>query len=155
MAQDSPPPPPPTIPRRADQRRRHQRAIWLGVGTLMALAGLIAAGLFAARTDRAPATSAAGVATTTSRPLPAACTDALALADRLAPPAVRLAEVAAKHVAVMDGLDRFLEGEPGGLNGHQVYEMGKPHMKVMAADGPDTEALAARYREVRKACPLK
>jgi hypothetical protein len=102
--------------------------------------------------DGRPSSSVAAATSTTLTP---ACADALALADALAVHAGRLADAAVDHVVIMDRLDLFLEGKPGGLNGQQVYRLGSKQMAVMEADAPDAQVRAKRYREVRKRCPLK
>jgi hypothetical protein len=122
------------------------------------LVGLVAAGLwliFLAVTADPAATPTRAVAAAPTTTLAPACADALALADDLAGPAERLGNAAVDHVVIMERLDLFLKGKPGGLNGHQVYQLGAGQMKVMEVDGPDAQVRAKRYREVRKACPLK
>jgi hypothetical protein len=95
----------------------------------------------------------AGTPTTTIGTVPQACVVALRAADRLAGPAARLGPVAVHHAKLMHALDRFLDGEPGGLSGQQVYTLGKPHVAVMESDGPKARDLARQYRKVRPACP--
>jgi hypothetical protein len=134
--------------------RPHSRPRWAVVAALV-LAVLVVGVVLAAyvRTDpQGPSpTSAVAPATT----LPAECADALAIADELAVHAGRLANAAVDHVVIMDRLDLFLDGKPGGLDGHQVYRLGEKQMKVMEADAPDAQVRAKRYLEVRKRCPLK
>ena len=120
------------------------------VATVLVVGGAVAAVTRA--DDGGPSGNVAAVTSTT---LPAACADALAIADDLAGPARRLGGAAVDHVVIMDRLDLFLDGKPGGLDGHQVYRLGEKQMKVMEADGPDAQVRAKRYQEVRKACPLK
>jgi hypothetical protein len=135
-----------------------RRPGWLATGGIVVvvlLAGWAITSITQADDGGPPSTQARAQAVATATTLPAACADALAIADALAPHALRLADAAVDHVVIMDRLDLFLEGKPGGLNGEQVYRLGDKQMKVMEADAPDAQVRAKRYREVRKRCPLK
>jgi hypothetical protein len=126
--------------------------VTLAIAAGVTAAALLAAVLFTTRSDPTPAAATSAATTTT---LPQACADALALADDLAANARPLAEAAVEHVVIMDRLDLYLEGKPGGLNGEQVYRLGDKQMEVMEQHAPDAQVRARRYQKVRNACPLK
>jgi hypothetical protein len=135
--------------------RRPRWLLWLAaVGALVFLATTV---WVATRTD--PAIPSAAVAssssTATATTLPGACADALALADLLASHVGPLADAANEHVEVMEKLDLFLEGKPGGINGQQAYDQGETQMAVMEEHGPDAEVQTRRYQKVRKRCPIR
>lgn len=129
--------------------RRRWRLGCLLLAALLALVGWVAVA------DPGQPAPASLEASSTSRPLPAACADALDLGDLLASHTGPLSGAANDHVDVMKRLDLFLEGKPGGLTGRQAYQRGEAQMAVMEEHGPDAEVQSKRYREVRRRCPLK
>jgi hypothetical protein len=104
-----------------------------------------------AQVDGQPAISQAAPPTT----LPAACADALALARLMAVHVGPLAAAVNDHTDLMERLELFLEGKPGGLSGKQVYEQGQAQMRVFESHGPDAEVQVRRFKEVARRCPLK
>jgi hypothetical protein len=141
------------LPSRTDRTRPPRpRGRWWLVAVVAAVVALAAAGWAVTRTDPTPAGATAAAVTTTT--LPQACADALALADLLASHVDPLAGAVNDHADLMERLDLFLEGKPGGLSGHQVYEQGEKQMEVFEEHGPDAQVQVKRYQKVRKACPL-
>jgi hypothetical protein len=133
-------------------RYRRDRVRW----ALWCLAAVVAAagtGWILGR-HQAPATGSA-VATGTGHPraLTPACAELLRLARRLAGNAEALAAAAHTHAELMDRLDLFLEGKPGGLSGEQVYQLGEAQMRVFEARGPPTHRQAHHLKEVAHRCP--
>jgi hypothetical protein len=132
---------------------RRRPLLWLAaVGALLFVAATTWA---ATRSDPAAIVSASSAPTTTATTLPPACADALALADLLASHVGPLSDAANEHVEVMEKLDLFLEGKPGGITGQQAYDQGQRQMAVMEEHGPDAEVQTKRYAKVRKQCPLR
>jgi hypothetical protein len=140
---------------RTEDRYANRRRVWpwvLGVVLVVALA--VAAGLYFREDSDAPEARAA-VVSKAYRPLPQACADALALARLMAAHVGPLSAAVNDHADLMERLDLFLEGKPGGLSGKQVYEQGQVQMKVFEAHGPDAEVQVRRFKEVARRCPLK
>lgn len=150
--------PVPRAERRYEEGRTRRRTWWL---LLAALAIIVALGLayWYAQPDLIGSSTAATpesrAAQSTAPHVSKACADALALADLLASHVGPLAQAANDHVDVMERLDLFLEGKPGGLDGHQAYMRGEAQMRVMEEHGPDAEVQTKRYKEVRKGCTTR
>jgi hypothetical protein len=126
------------------------------VATLAALCLLAyVTGMLAAADRPSGGRNANATAAAPTTTLPQTCADALALARLLVPHVRHLADAANSHVEVMEKLDLFLEGKPGGINGQQAYDQGAKQMATMAAHGPDAEVQARRFQEVDKRCPLR
>jgi hypothetical protein len=145
-------PPPGPIPRRAARRiaSRRRRQLTLAAGLLLlSLAALLF--MFARDGGQRP-TMAHQVPTSTR---PRACAQAMTTAARLATQADLVAEAAGRHLKLMKRLDLFLEGKPGGLSGHEVYQQGETQMAVFEQHGPAVRRLAHQYREVAAECPSK
>lgn len=132
------------------RRHRRRQVVTAGLLAVVSILGLT----WLAAADGGPQAPTASVrqASTTA---PSACAEALALADQLAPSAVRLADAGIDHAVLMHRLKLFLAGKPGGISGHVAFVRSKPQMYVFEHDAPDTLVLAKRYREVRAQCPLK
>lgn len=137
-------------PRMAARHRRATRA-WL-LGLLVAVAAAALGGYAAGATERGPPPRSS-VSSSTMR-LPDACTQALALARRLAPNAAAVAVAAHTHEELMEKLDRFLDGEPGGLSGRQVYQQGEAQMRIFKALAAPTHRQVDALQEVASRCPL-
>lgn len=147
------PSPVPVRPRRAAAtlaRRRQCQALGAaGALILASLVGLLWLG--EGRTDG----HATGSAQATASTEPAACAEARSLARQLAHHAGPLAQAALRHKSLMERLDLFLEGKPGGLSGQQVYELGEEQMAVFEKEGPATQKLAHQVQEVAAQCQRK
>jgi hypothetical protein len=140
-------------PSREQLRRVRRRERWLLVTAVLAVAVTVGAVAYA----RNQATDPEPLATPTARSAvpPAACADALALADLLAGHVGPLANAANGHVNVMELLELTLEGKPGGIDGKEAYRRSGPQMAVMADHGPDAEVQVRRYLRIRRRCPLR
>jgi hypothetical protein len=131
-------------------RLRRDTVRWL-LWLALAATGSLLIGIWA---GAAAVTPTARPADTTSGPtVPAACRDAVRLAARLAPNAAAVAVAAHRHAELMDRLDLFLEGEPGGLSGRQVYEQGETQMRVFEQRAPTLHRQAQQLQEVARRCP--
>jgi hypothetical protein len=122
---------------------------------VVALLVVVGAVAYARNQTQPDDAAAAPTATTRAAALPAACADALALADLLAGHVGPLADAANGHVNVMELLELTLEGKPGGIDGKEAYRRSGPQMAVMADHGPDAEVQVRRYQRLRKQCPLR
>jgi hypothetical protein len=141
-------------PSREQLRRVRRRERWLLVTAVLALAVTVGAVAYARNQATDPEPLATTAATRSAAP-PAACADALALADLLAGHVGPLADAANGHVNVMELLELTLEGKPGGIDGKEAYRRSGPQMAVMADHGPDAEVQTRRYQRIRKRCPLR
>lgn len=138
-----------------DRPRRPGRVsgILMGAAVLLIVVGLAGALLYVTREDQHPTVQPSVTAATGQ--LPPACADAIALARLMAGHVGPLAQAVNDHTDLMERLDLFLEGKPGGLSGRQVYERGQAQMEVFEKHGPDAEVQVRRFQEVAKRCPLK
>jgi hypothetical protein len=141
---------------RHQQQQARRRGGVVAVAALVTLAALVVAGWYGLRGPDETGLRVGGNTSppTTSPSVPAACVDALGLADLLASHVGPLADAANAHVEVMEKLDLYLEGKPGGITGKQAYDQGATQMAVMEDHGPDAEVQTRRYQEVRKRCPI-
>ena len=93
------------------------------------------------------------IAPAASGRLPPACAEALALAAQLGPNAGALSAAVGHHLELMERLDLWLDHQPGGLSGHEVYVRGQTQMRTFADQGPKVRAQAAELRRALARCP--